>query len=130
MVKRARRDRVPYGLWSRQGFIEATPGSVVDYGAIEQRILADSSIFDIREIAYDPWNATHVALRLQAQAEQVLRETVRSSRAKAGTAIVLDPLTGAVLAMATAPRVSRSSRAIAARRDGGGVWPVIALVWA
>ena len=41
--------------------------------------------------------------RLQAQAEQVLRETVRSSRAKAGTAIVLDPLTGAVLAMATAP---------------------------
>ena len=41
--------------------------------------------------------------RLQAQAEQVLRETVRGSRAKAGTAIVLDPLTGAVLAMATAP---------------------------
>jgi cell division protein FtsI (penicillin-binding protein 3) len=41
--------------------------------------------------------------RLQANAEQVLRETVRSSRAKAGTAIVLDPHTGAVLAMANAP---------------------------
>ncbi len=41
--------------------------------------------------------------RLQAHAEEVLRETVRTSRAKAGTAIVLDPLTGAVLAMATAP---------------------------
>ena len=39
--KRAERDRVPYDLWAAQGFIEATPGNVVDYGAIEQRILAD-----------------------------------------------------------------------------------------
>jgi phage terminase large subunit-like protein len=63
--KRAERDRVPYDLWTRQGFIEATPGNVVDYGAIEQRILADSALFQVREIAYDPWNATHIALRLQ-----------------------------------------------------------------
>jgi hypothetical protein len=40
--KRAERNRVPYDLWSRQGFIEATPGNVVDYGAIEQRILAEA----------------------------------------------------------------------------------------
>ena len=63
--KRAERDRVPYDLWTRQGFIEATPGNVVDYGAIEQRILADAALFQIKEIAYDPWNATHIALRLQ-----------------------------------------------------------------
>jgi phage terminase large subunit-like protein len=63
--KRAERDRVPYDLWTRQGFIEATPGNVVDYGAIEQRILADAALFQVREIAYDPWNATHLALRLQ-----------------------------------------------------------------
>jgi len=63
--KRAERDRVPYDLWTRQGFIEATSGNVVDYGAIEQRILADSALFQVREIAYDPWNATHIALRLQ-----------------------------------------------------------------
>jgi phage terminase large subunit-like protein len=56
--KRAERDRVPYDLWAAQGFIEATPGNVVDYGAIEQRILADAALFQIREIAYDPWNAT------------------------------------------------------------------------
>ena len=63
--KRAERDRVPYDLWTRQGFIEATPGNVVDYGAIEQRILADAALFQVKEIAYDPWNATHIALRLQ-----------------------------------------------------------------
>jgi phage terminase large subunit-like protein len=65
--KRAERDRVPYDLWAAQGFIEATPGNVVDYGAIEQRILADSALFQVREIAYDPWNATHIALRLQEE---------------------------------------------------------------
>ena len=46
--KRAERDRVPYDLWTRQGFIEATSGNVVDYGAIEQRILADSALFQVK----------------------------------------------------------------------------------
>ena len=41
--------------------------------------------------------------RIQANAERVLRDTVEQWRAKGGTAIVLDPRTGAVLAMAVAP---------------------------
>jgi cell division protein FtsI (penicillin-binding protein 3) len=41
--------------------------------------------------------------RIQAHAESVLRETVKRWGAKAGNAIVLDPRTGAVLAMAVAP---------------------------
>ncbi|HEX6490163.1 MAG TPA: penicillin-binding protein 2 [Gaiellaceae bacterium] len=40
---------------------------------------------------------------IQAQAETVLRQTVQKWRAKDGTAIVLDPHSGAVLAMAVAP---------------------------
>lgn len=41
--------------------------------------------------------------KIQANAEQVLRETVRHWGAKSATAIVLDPKTGAVYAMAQAP---------------------------
>ena len=41
--------------------------------------------------------------RIQANAEEVLRETVKAWRAKAATAIVMDPQTGAILAMAVAP---------------------------
>ena len=41
--------------------------------------------------------------RIQANAEQVLRDTVKKWGAKGGTAIVLDPRNGAVLAMAVAP---------------------------
>jgi cell division protein FtsI (penicillin-binding protein 3) len=40
---------------------------------------------------------------IQAQAETVLRRTVQRWHAKDGTAIVLDPRTGAILAMAVAP---------------------------
>jgi cell division protein FtsI/penicillin-binding protein 2 len=40
---------------------------------------------------------------IQANAEAVLRETVRTWRAKSASAIVLDPRTGAILAMAVAP---------------------------
>jgi cell division protein FtsI/penicillin-binding protein 2 len=40
---------------------------------------------------------------IQARAEAVLAETVRASRALAGSAIVLDPRNGAILAMAVAP---------------------------
>jgi len=46
---------------------------------------------------------TTIDSKIQANAEQVLRDTVRQSRAKSATAIVLDPHTGAVLAMAQAP---------------------------
>ena len=61
--------------------------------------------------------------QIQAQAERVLRDTVRSSGAKAGTAIVLDPHTGAVLAMASAPGydLNRFGKASADRRRNRAV---------
>lgn len=63
--QRARRDRVPYDVWAAQGFVEATQGNVVDYGVIRQRILEDFDRYDIREIAFDRWNATHIVQELQ-----------------------------------------------------------------
>ena len=41
---------------------------------------------------------------IQAQAEEVLQGTVRKWGARAATAVVMDPHSGAILAMATAPR--------------------------
>ena len=65
MIERERRDRVPYSTWVRQGLVEATPGNVIDYAYIRARINALKELYDIGEIAYDPWNATQLSLQLQ-----------------------------------------------------------------
>ena len=42
----------------------ATPGNVIDYAAIRQKISVLGDAYNIREIGHDPWNATQVALEL------------------------------------------------------------------
>lgn len=62
---RVRRDHVMYDKWERQGFIMTTEGNVVHYGFIEQFILKLGERFNIREIAYDRWNATMMVQALE-----------------------------------------------------------------
>jgi phage terminase large subunit-like protein len=47
-----------------EGFIEATPGEVVDYDRIRARINELGDRYRIREIALDRWNATQLATQL------------------------------------------------------------------
>jgi phage terminase large subunit-like protein len=67
MKLRSKRDRVPYDLWVRQGYITATPGEVVDYDYIQQQIEDDSENYDLREIPFDRWNASQLVNNLQKQ---------------------------------------------------------------
>lgn len=62
--KRAKRDRVPYDVWVRQGLIEATEGNVIDYDVIRARINELAERYHIAEIAIDRWNATQLATQL------------------------------------------------------------------
>ena len=55
---RARRDRVPYDIWSRAGLIEATPGNVVDQSAIMRKVFKVAADFELAELGFDPWNST------------------------------------------------------------------------
>lgn len=66
MEKRERRDRVPFSAWVRHEYVEATPGNVIDYEYIRQRIKQVAAEFrGLREIGYDPWNATQLAIQLE-----------------------------------------------------------------
>ena len=62
---RVRRDHVMYDVWQKQGFIQTTEGNVVHYGFIEQFIIQLGERFNIREIAYDRWNATMMVQALE-----------------------------------------------------------------
>jgi phage terminase large subunit-like protein len=67
VLERVRRDRVPYDQWQRDGYLTATPGNVVDYEAVRKQINDWASAFDVKTIAFDPWNATDLVTRLQEQ---------------------------------------------------------------
>ena len=67
MRKRISRDRVPYDAWVRAGYMIATPGNVIDYDYILAQIEKDMRFFNIKEIAYDPWNSTGVTNKLSKQ---------------------------------------------------------------
>lgn len=71
MLERVRKDRVPYDVWVRQGFMAATPGNVIDYGFILAEVDELMRAYDVREIAFDRWGATKVA---QSLAEMAGRE--------------------------------------------------------
>ena len=68
--ERVKNDRVPFDAWARQGFVATTPGNVIDDAFILARIEEDLRIYDVQEIAYDPWNATWLANNLQANGMQ------------------------------------------------------------
>ena len=52
---RAARDRAPYDVWHRQGFLRTTPGASVDYGHVAKDILELCADLEIHAIAFDRW---------------------------------------------------------------------------
>ena len=63
--RREHRDRVPYVQWIRNGYIQATPGEVIDYDRIRKFINDLGTRYHIRQIALDRWNGTQLATQLE-----------------------------------------------------------------
>lgn len=55
---KADRDQAPYPTWAEKGFITPTPGNVVDYRTVEDKIRELCVTFKVQEIAFDPHMAT------------------------------------------------------------------------
>lgn len=62
-------DKVPYRTWAKAGYLTITPGDVVDYRFIESWIheTTDDLGVIVKELCYDPYNATHFAQDFDAQ---------------------------------------------------------------
>ena len=65
MELRVRRDHVMYDVWEKQGHILTTEGDAVHYGFIEEFINELGKRYNIREIAYDRWNASMMVQALK-----------------------------------------------------------------
>ena len=55
LLDRAKRDRVPYEVFHRQGYLRTTPGATVDYGFVAQEMAEILADVNIQAIAYDRW---------------------------------------------------------------------------
>jgi phage terminase large subunit-like protein len=61
IIQRSRRDRVQYDMWARANYITPTPGDAVDYDFIRRDVNNAAEVFDLKEVAFDPWGATKLA---------------------------------------------------------------------
>lgn len=52
-------------VWVKDGFLQTTPGNVIDYDSILNQIDRDAINFDVAEVAFDRWGATQIAQSLQ-----------------------------------------------------------------
>ena len=55
LEERARRDRAPYDVWARQGFLRTTPGASVDYEHVAADMAEILAGLDVHAIAFDRW---------------------------------------------------------------------------
>ena len=63
---RTQRDRIPYELWERLGFLKVTPGNVRDDEFIRKDVGECGRRFNVREIRFDPYRALLLVNQLQA----------------------------------------------------------------
>ncbi|MBD1388437.1 terminase large subunit [Neiella sp. HB171785] len=66
-LERGRKNADFYNLMHRQNRLRVTKGTTVDYGQIERDILALCEQHNVISLAFDPWNASNMITRLEAQ---------------------------------------------------------------
>jgi phage terminase large subunit-like protein len=71
--QRTIRNTIPYQSWVTSGWLTETEGEVVDYGVIKAAILEDCARFNPDTVAFDPWNATHLATELDQEGIPMLK---------------------------------------------------------
>jgi phage terminase large subunit-like protein len=65
IATRSKRDRVLYDVWAREGLIFTTEGNVTDYDRIREFIRDLADKYQIKQIAFDRWNASQLVTQLQ-----------------------------------------------------------------
>ena len=67
-----------YRGWAAKGWLIPTPGDIIDFSMIEADLMGFTSRFQVRNIGYDPWQATQLATRLKDQGASMIefRQTV------------------------------------------------------
>lgn len=60
LLERSKRDRVPYDLWAREGYLVTTPGKSIEYEYVAEHLRSIFKELDVRKVAFDRWNFRHL----------------------------------------------------------------------
>ena len=63
---RAKRDRCPYDVWERQGYLRTTPGASIDYSFVARDMAEILGELDVQGIAFDRWRIDLLQRELDA----------------------------------------------------------------
>lgn len=77
----AKVEEVPaYQGWDSQALLDVTAGNVTDFEELERAILEAARLFQVEQVAFDPWQATQLAQRMTAEGAPMLeyRMTVQN----------------------------------------------------
>ncbi|MFE7494931.1 terminase TerL endonuclease subunit, partial [Bacillus velezensis] len=100
--ERMNTDKVPYDVWEKKNWLTTTDGAVVDYDYIRAYIkkMEKEHGWRIKEIGYDPYNATQFAQQMEAdgyvmveirQGVATLSEPTKDFRAKVKSKKIIHP---------------------------------------
>ncbi len=62
--ERVKKDRVPYDVWKRIGYLRTCPGNTIDHEFIYKEITELSKIFEFKDLGFDAWNAQWISKKL------------------------------------------------------------------
>jgi phage terminase large subunit-like protein len=60
-------------VWVRNGFLTLTPGNVADYDYIRAQVNRDREKFNVRGLAYDPWNSSQLVNDLMSDGAPLIK---------------------------------------------------------
>jgi phage terminase large subunit-like protein len=78
-VARDRNSQVPFLSWARSGFLDLTPGNVIDYTFIRSRFRDLAKRFKIQTLAYDPHYAEETTQTLEQGAMDAVGQVIEEA---------------------------------------------------
>lgn len=64
VIERSKDDAAAYAQWEKRGYLTVTDGNVTDYEPMRKLITSLPNMYDLVELAFDKWNATHLVNQL------------------------------------------------------------------
>lgn len=67
LVDRERRDKLPYRVWEREGWLTIIQGATIDQDVIKMDIFKAMEEWDLKDVSYDRWNASKLVRELREE---------------------------------------------------------------